>query len=439
MSNRDNASPYVDQGEPLPLVIVGANHRTAPVPIRERLLIEETAQSAVFSGIRSAGIVESLILSTCDRVEIHAIHPDPAEASAALLRILAQHAKLPEAALSPVLYTKHGTAAARHVFAVAASLDSLVVGEPQVLGQVKAGHRAAQAAGMMGGELDALLQAAFGAAKRVRTETDIGERPVSIAAAVTSVARDVHGDLARCAGLMIGLGEMGELVCRALQDSGLGSLAICHRKTARAEALAQSLGANLLNMETLSERLTASEIVITGVGLGSFVLTKSIIGEALRLRRRKPMFVVDLAVPRDSDPSIHDLDDAFLYDLSDLEQITRDALASRETAAESAWRLVDEGLDNHLRLRAMRAAVPCVLALRSHFEAVRNEVLKDIEAGDAATATRLLINRLLHDPSEALREIAAAPEDGVEKNRAGAVLRRLFGLEGETGPDGEKP
>ncbi len=432
MSNRDSSNPRDAALAEVPLVIVGANHRSAPVSIREQLLIEESAQDAVFAGLRSAGISESLILSTCDRVEIHVIHPDPTEASTILHRVLSHHSKLPEAMLAPVLYTKQGSNAARHVFAVAASLDSLVVGEPQVLGQVKAGHRTARAAGMMGGELDALLQAAFSAAKRVRSETAIGERPVSIAAAAVSVAREVHGDLTRCAGLMIGLGEMGELVCRALQDVGLGSLAICNRTTARAEAFAQGLGANLLTMESLADRLSNADVVVSGVGLGSYVLTKPLIEEALRQRRRKPMFVVDLAVPRDSDPSIHDLDDAYLYDLSDLEQVTHAALAGREAAAKNAWRLVDIGLDNFNRLRAMRAAVPCVVALRGHFESARSAVLKEAESGDAATATRMLINRLLHDPSEVLREIAAGSEDGVEKNRVDAVIRRLFRLDPST-------
>jgi glutamyl-tRNA reductase len=185
-------------------------------------------------------------------------------------------------------------------------------------------------------------------------------------------------------------------------------------------------------MESLADRLSNADVVVSGVGLGSYVLTKPLIEEALRQRRRKPMFVVDLAVPRDSDPSIHDLDDAYLYDLSDLEQVTHAALAGREAAAKNAWRLVDEGLGNFNRLRAMRAAVPCVVALRGHFESARSAVLKEAESGDAATATRMLINRLLHDPSEILREIAAGSEDGVEKNRVDAVIRRLFRLDPST-------
>ncbi len=417
----------------VPLVIVGANHRSAPLTLREQLFIDDIARATVFDLLRSAGIAQSVILSTCDRVEIHSVHQDPTTAAKVMIEALSRHSGISVAELGPGLYTKHGAGAARHLFSIAASLDSLVVGEPQVLGQVKASERAARAAGMIGSELDTLLQAAFATAKRIRSETTIGERPVSIAAAAVSVARDVHGAFQSCAGLLIGLAEMGDLVCRAMQEAGLGRWAICDRKATRAASLARQLGANILPMESLDDALAVADVVVTGVGLGPYILTPALMVRALKRRRRKPVFIVDVAVPRDSDPAINDLDDAFVYDLGDLEQVTRTGIADREAAAKTAWRLVDSELENLLRSRAMRAAVPTVVALRNHFETTRSAVLEEIQNGDASTATRLLINRLLHDPSEVLREIAADAEDGADRNRAEDVLKRLFRLNSEKG------
>ncbi|MEE2980127.1 MAG: glutamyl-tRNA reductase, partial [Pseudomonadota bacterium] len=187
------------------LVVVGANHRSAPVALRERLLVGDDQVAMVFQRLRAAGLDQALLMSTCDRVEVHTIHGDPSTAAAAVADVLGRHAGINVAELTAGFYTLEGAAAARHLFAIAASLDSLVIGEPNVLGQLKTAHRVAQAAQLMGPEFDGLLQAAYGAAKQVRSETAIGERPVSIAAAAVEVSREVHGDLASCSGLLIGL------------------------------------------------------------------------------------------------------------------------------------------------------------------------------------------------------------------------------------------
>ena len=409
------------------LVVVGANHRSASVALRERLLVDDDELGALYKHLRAAGIDQALLLSTCDRVEVHAVHGDRNLVSGAVTGILGGHAGIDPVELAAGFYTLEGTAAARHLFAIAASLDSLVIGEPNVLGQLKASHRIAQAAGMIGAELDGLLQAAYGTAKRVRGETAIGERPVSIAAAALEVAREVHGDLRPCAGLLVGLGEMGEMVARKLLDGGLGGLVVSHRTAARAEPLARALGANVIPFEALGEALAAADIVISCAGLGAYTVTFEAMAEALDRRRRRPVFVIDLAAPRDADPAIESLDGAFLYDGADLEGVARAGLAEREAVAAEAWRIVDEGLAAYGRTRAMRAAAPAVGALRERFEALRQDVLAEVGDADAETATRLLINRLLHDPSQALRDLAA--DDGDGDGDGGRLLRQLFRLD----------
>jgi glutamyl-tRNA reductase len=282
---------------------------------------------------------------------------------------------------------------------------------------------------MMGAEFDGLLQAAYGAAKQVRSETAIGQRPVSIAAAAVEVSREVHGDLGSCSGLLIGLGEMGEMVAGKLRDAGLGGLAVTHRTPSRAEPLARTLDANVVPFESLDEALTTADVVITCAGLGAYTVTFEVMEEALKRRRQRPVFVIDLAVPRDADPAIEALDSLFLYDSDDLEGVARAGLAERETVAAEAWRIVDQGLAAFAKARARRTRTPAINALRRRFEALRQEVLAENRGADAEEVTRLLINRLLHDPSEALGDGAAFDEyHGADAEH---LVRRLFRLDGD--------
>jgi glutamyl-tRNA reductase len=412
------------------LVVVGASHRSASVAFRERIYVDETEYGDFFARLRDAGIAEALVLSTCDRVEVHLVHAEPEAAAAAIRGVFAAHGAIDPAEAATTTYMIEGKAAVRHLFAIAASLDSLTVGEPQVLGQVKESHRVAQSAGLMGGMLDRLLQAAYASAKRVRSETSIGAHPVSIAASAVRVARGVHGDLAGRNGLLLGVGELGELVAQQLRAAGLGRLVVAHRSQRRAEAPARRLGANFAPLDSLGELLPAADIVVSNVGLGGYTLTRELLAEALRRRRQRPVFVADLAVPPDAEPAAAGLDGVFLYDTADLENVARAGLAERESAAEEAWRLVDEAVADYMRGQSMRAAAPAIVTLREHFEAVRAEVLAEA-GGDVEEATRLLVNRLLHAPSEALREIAAEGD----QESGEALVRRLFGLaDGETGP-----
>ena len=411
------------------LLVFGVNHRSATAGLRGRLMAEEVDQPAMLAEIRAAGVEEALLLATCDRLEVVALHDEPAGAAGSLARIFAARAQAPLDELEAQSYRQFGEAALRHLFAVAASLDSQVVGEPQVLGQVKASHHAAQAAGTMGPALEAMLQSAYMAAKRVRSETAIARRPVSISAAALMVARNLHGDLAGHGALLIGLGEMAELMALDLRDAGLTDLTVMHASVSRAEAVAHRLQGHFRPWEELAAALATADIVVSAVGSGRHSVTAPMAEAALKERRRRPILFLDTAVPADVEPAVETLDGAFVYDLADLESVAREGKASREATAAAAWQVLGEELAAFLQRRAERAATPAVTALRRRFEAARAAVLADGEL-DAAAATRLLIKRLLHDPSEALRAAAAAdPRTGRELEE---TITRLFRLAGET-------
>ena len=414
-------------------VIVGANHKSSGLMLRDRLFGEDGATPEFLDRLRRAGLTQALVLSTCDRVEVQAIDPGASEAPGLITRALAGHAGMAPGEIDGQLYTLWDDAAVRHVFTVAASLDSQIVGEPQVLGQVKASHRLARDAGMSGSALEAILQAAYGAAKRVRNETAIGERPVSIAAAAVQLAREVHGDLDRCTGLLIGAGDMGEMVARDLLSTGLAQLTVTHSSERRAEAVARALEAHVAAYDTLAVQLAEADIVLAAVGRRRHVLSADMVTAALAKRRHKPQFIIDAAIPGDVEPAVNRIDEAFLYDLGDLEGVAMGGRADRETEARTARRIIDAEVEDFLRGRAERGAVPALNRLRAHFEETRAEVLATADQG-ANKATRLLVNRLLHAPTQVLRDQAAGNGGGqkaAEWRTMERMVRRLFRLDGE--------
>lgn len=410
-------------------LVVGANHRSTSLTLRDRLFVEDAAVPDALARLKAAGVEQAVVISTCDRVEVLAMAADPEAAGAAVLRVMAEWAGFDPANLSGQMYRHAGDAAVRHVFAVAGSLDSLVVGEPQVLGQIKACHALARQAEMVGSELETLLQAAYACAKRIRTETKVGEGPVSIAAAAVQLARDVHGDLARAGGLLIGAGDMGELVVEGLRAAGLARLAVAHPTSTRAEALAHGLGCHVAPFGQLAGALAEADVVVASLNGRSHALNADMLRAALKARRNRPMFIVDTGIPGDVDPAVNRIDEAFLYDLNDLERVAMEGRASRESEARAARSLLENEVGVFLRGRAARAAVPAVVALRERFEAERERVLAE-GGGDADKATRLLVNRLLHEPTEALKTLAAEAGD---VKAAENLLRRLFRLNGGGG------
>ena len=280
-----------------------------------------------------------------------------------------------------------------------------------------------------------MLRAAYGAARRVRGETAIGERPVSIAAAAIQMARGVHGDLARCAALLLGGGEMGELMAAQLRQSGLAQLTVLHKSAPRGALIAHRLGGHVRPFEELAAALADADIVIAALGDERQTVTATAIKQALRARRQRPMICIDSAVPGDIEPTVHDLDGAFRFDLGDLERLAVAGQSSRAAAAEPAWAIVEAEIAAFAAGAAVRQAVPAVVALRRHFETVRDQVVAENPGADAAAVARLLVNRLLHAPSAALRELAAnaTVDEGAELVAIERLLTRLFGTAGADG------
>jgi glutamyl-tRNA reductase len=262
----------------------------------------------------------------------------------------------------------------------------------------------------------------------VRSETGLAEQPVSIAAVVVGLGRQLHGDLKRARGLLIGPGEMGELVVEQLRRAGLGGLAVAHPSARRAALIARRHQGHHMAFDELPAGLVAADIVVSALGSGRPVLTAPVMEQAIRARRHRPVLLIDVAVPADIDPEVDRFDDVFRYEIDDLERAAMQGRSTRAAAAEAAWNLIDEAIAGFLGRQAGRAAVPTIVALRRRFEAIREEILAERPA-DAASATRLLINRLLHDPSARLREMAArSPDEQVEAEK---VLARLFRLSRE--------
>jgi glutamyl-tRNA reductase len=409
-------------------LVVGVNHRSGTAALREALYVEEERQPELLARLKAAGLVEAVFLSTCDRSEVQAVASDVEATTAAVGAAFAGQAGVPAEEVAAQSYCLTGGEALRHIFAVAASLDSQVIGEPQVLGQVKEAHRLSAAAGLMGGNLDEVLQAAYAVAKRVRSETGLAEQPVSIAAVVVGLARQLHGDLKRAQGLLIGPGEMGDLVIEQLRRAGLRGLAVAHGSARRAASIARRYDAHHMSLSELPAGLVNADVVVSALGSGQRVVTADMMAQAIKLRRHRPVLLIDVAVPSDVETAVDRLEDVFRYELDDLEKAAMQGRSTRATSASAAWDLIDEAIAGFLGRRAARAAVPAIVALRQRFETIRQEVLAERPA-DAATATRLLIARLLHEPSALLRDMASAAP--AERAAAEQLLVRLFRLAGD--------
>ncbi|MBI3517022.1 MAG: glutamyl-tRNA reductase [Proteobacteria bacterium] len=410
------------------LVIVGVNHRTTPLDVREQLMLADPDQDAVLAALAADGLSEAALIMTCDRIELVALEAAGGAANLGFAR-LERAAGLPPGAATATSYRLQGEAALHHLFRVAASLDAQVVGEPQVLGQVKAAQRRAADAGALGAGLEAVFAASFAAAKQVRSETTIGQRPVSLAACAVQLVRDLHGDLGPLAALLVGAGEVGEYLAAAFHDAGLARFTVATRSDAQARALAGRLQAHRIDLETVPEALAGADVVITALGSGRILVAAPAVRTALRRRRQRPMFFLDCGLPEDVDAAVDALDQAFVYRMVDLESVAMSGRADREAALGPARAIVDQAVAEFVRARAARAAVPTVVAMREHFEAMRRQILAGAAGADADSATRALINRLLHTPSEVLRE--AAGDGSLDRAELERLVRRLFGLRDE--------
>jgi glutamyl-tRNA reductase len=392
--------------------ILGINHRTAPVSLREKVAFSEERLLAALRALRQeAGVAEVVILSTCNRTELYwAGSASGAELSQWLER---HHGNNLDLASS--LYVHQESRAVEHAFSVASGLDSMVLGEAQILGQLKDAYRAAQEAGSTGPSLNKLFQAAFSAAKRVRSETRIGENAVSLASATVSLARRVYSDLSAHTALMVGAGDMNALTARHFVSAGVKRMVIANRTLGRAQALAAELKAHAVGLDALEQELAQADIVITCTASAVPLITKAAAEAAIRARRRRPIFMVDLAVPRDIDPAVADLEDVYLFSIDDLQQLIDENRQQREVAAGGARLVIDEEVARFLTESRAKDAGPAIRALRDQAEGIRLNTLEQARrlliAGKPPDEVieylaNTLTNRLLHTPTQALRQAA---------------------------------
>jgi len=412
------------------LVLLGINHNTAPIEVRERLAIPaERLADATRTLLHQPGIREGLILSTCNRVELLTLQDDaeatPPQAKTDLLRFLHEYFAVPPHDIQPHLYEFREREAVRHLFRVASSLDSMVVGEPQILGQVKEAYTIARDAGAVSTHLEALLQRTFTVAKKIRTETQIGSSSVSIASVAVDLARKIFGSLYGKTVLLVGAGKMSELAARHLIQQGASSILVANRTQSRAEKIAENFSSltvhtEAIPFESLYEQADRADIVITSTGAPQKIFGHSHGQHFLHRRRNRPMFFIDIAVPRDVDPRMNEVEGCFVYDIDDLQQVAAANLADRSREAAAAENIVSREVDKYQERLQSRDAVPAIKALQQQAEQLRltelarsQSKLADLtpQQRQAVEAlTRSLTAKLLHPQLTALRESTRAKD-----------------------------
>ena len=396
------------------IVLIGVNHKTAPIELRERIAISRDELAEVTRALAAQpGVSECMIVSTCNRVELLAAVESP---EADLTEFLNRHFGLDRAVLAPHIYEHRDQHAVRHLFRVAASLDSMVVGEPQILGQVKEAFATARAAGTVSGQLEHLLQSAFAAAKRVRSETAIGSNSVSIASVAVELARKIFGSLHGRTVFLVGAGKMSELAARHLVQQGAGAILVTNRTLERARMLAEPFDGRVIPFEKLYETATDADIVISSTGAPHPIFRREHGQQFMHRRRNRPMFFIDIAVPRDVDPAMNKVEGIFVYDIDDLQAVAASHIAERQTQAGDAEALVNAEVERfHQRRRAVNVA-PAIVSLQHQAEEIRQNELKRMHAklgvlsaeqlAAVEALTRGLVNKFLHPPMQALKQAA---------------------------------
>ncbi len=421
------------------LIALGLNHLTAPVTLREQVAFDAEATAAALQALaREPGVEEAMILSTCNRTELYVSVTAGAEGVPQAW--LSRHHQLTANKLDEFLYRHDEDAAVRHMFRVATGLDSMVLGEPQILGQVKDAYQQARDAQALRAPMERLLQHTFAVAKRVRTDTRIGAHTVSVAFTAVRLAEQVFADLRDACVLLIGAGDTIELAARHLVDKRVRKLIVANRTLENAQELASRHGGYAISLHDLPQHLADADIVISSTAARQPVVTHAMVEKAIATRRRKPMFMVDIAVPRDIEPSVGELGDVFLYGIDDLRQVIDDNLRSREAAAREADAMIDLQVERYMAWRRALTVHNPAVDMRQHAEVYRDEVLEKARAmlargksPDEALAflANTLTNKLLHHPSARLRD-AALSGDMELLHAAG----RLYGL-GEQSEVGE--
>ena len=421
------------------IIVVGLSHKTSPVEVREKLAFGADVLPEVLARLSTRPeLTESMFLSTCNRVEVFAAAPNEdaaADAARAVREILAQQGGASaDEAMTPYLYERGGREAVRHIFRVAASLDSMVLGEPQILGQVKRAYDAALAAGTMGSILGRCVTRAFTVAKRVRTETQLGAGTVSISSVAVDLATRIFGDLSGHTVLLLGAGEMAEAAAKSL-GKGARHIRVCNRSFERAAALAGAIGGDAVQWDALEDELTRADVVVASTASREYVVDQAMVRRAMKQRKGRTLLFVDIAVPRNIDPTVHGIDNVYVYNVDDLEQQVALGQKSREKEAEAAERLVHAELIEFETWRQGLVVAPAIVALRTRtrevlvaeLERSLSTRLKHLEEPDRAALRQLVdaaANKLLHGPTTRLREAASSAE-GADLVRA---VTHLFEL-----------
>ena len=411
------------------LFAFGINHQTAPIAVREQLAFNvDAVEPALRDLVGQCAAKEATILSTCNRTEVYCNTREPVQ----IVNWLANYHELRLSEIEPYLYTLPNEQAVKHAFRVASGLDSMVLGEPQILGQMKQAVRCAEQAGTLGFLLHKLFQRTFSVAKDVRTQTEIGSNLVSMAAAAVRLAERIFPSIAEQGILFIGAGEMIELNAMHFAAQSPKRMTVANRTLERAQALAQRIGGHAITLSELPEQLAHHDIIITSTASPLPILGKGMIERALKTRKHRPLFIVDLAVPRDVEAEVAELSDVFLYTVDDLSEIVRDGLDARQDAVKEAEIIINSGVTDFIHWMESREVVPTIRALRDHVERQRSHemqrALRMLTNGDSPekvleSLSAALTNKFLHAPTSALNQARAEDRDGLL-----AMMHRIYDI-----------
>ncbi len=426
------------------ITVVGMNHKTAPVELRERLSFQEQQLPQSFERLRGIkGIKESAILSTCNRVEVYSVFKPQTSNMEDIYIFLSDFHQVPVHVFKPCVYEFSDGGAIRHIFRVASSLDSMVIGEPQILGQFKDAYGLATQNKATGVILNRLFHKAFSVAKRVRTETRIANSAVSISFAAVELAKKIFDDLSACRVMLIGAGEMCELAAKHFINAGIYEIYITNRTYNRAIALAEDFGGEAIPFDTYNALFEKVDIVLTSTGATEPIVTAEVVSQAMKRRKNRPMFFIDIAVPRDVEEKVHTLSNVYLYDIDDLKEVVTINQKEREREARRAEKIIEEEVAQFLRWMDNLEVVPTIRQLRERADDIRKaelqktlSKLKDLSEDDREAINRLtqaIVNKLLHGPSILLKQ--------TEKNGSGSpvveIVRKMFRLDAPN--DKEQP
>ncbi|MFZ2632605.1 MAG: glutamyl-tRNA reductase [Desulfosalsimonadaceae bacterium] len=427
-----------DKGpDPSHILLIGMNHKTAPVEMREKLAFSPEEAAAALNTFRSSpGIVEAMIISTCNRVEVILIVKNLSRAVDIVFSYMGETKSISPDRLKTLAYVFSGDRAVRHVFRVAASLDSMMIGEPQILGQVKDAFKASVIAKTTGVILNRLMHKAFSVAKRVRSETGIGGHAVSISYAAVELAKKIFDTLDDKTVLLVGAGEMAELAVEHLiRNAASGNLLVANRTFSAGVALAERFNGSAIRLEEIPEKLKIADIIISSTGSPNYVITRSQVQPIMRSRRNRPLFFIDIAVPRDIDPAINRLDNAYVYDIDDLQGVISENIETRQAESVKAERIVDESVIKFIEWLGHLDVVPTIIGLRKKLDTIAAaemektlHSLNHLSSDDRQAIERMteaMVKKILHDPALFLKNPGSHRNKSVYLDFA----RKLFNLD----------